>query len=904
MAEVRIRLGGDASGLTDGLPAVGLLLRRLNAEYHLPRFQHEQTFSQDAHGVSFSVRDRLLGRRLAFKFVPADQCQAAASLRREQYALSRLNHPNILPLIDAGRAEGELHWLCMPLVPGHSLLRQPKPPSWRHGLQALVPIVDALQHAHAQGLVHGDVHPGNILLTEDGQAVLVDWGSSRLRDEDSDDQAVPQAPDYAAPECFLGASRDPRSDVFSIGASLRYWLGDTIQPRGLQAVLATCLQAEPQQRYADMAALRADLQALLTGEAPSVCPDPLPLRCWRWSRRHPAFAAVLILLVLSLSGWINMLLREATLRQRSWQVVHVEDFEAPPDPELWECRIYPRWRQDQQIRVAIDDSKAPWLLRDGALESRWTKRWQGAVTWQWRHRIGSDLRLSWTVTPLHSGENCNAFLGPDRFSGWTVHIGGFERENLLLLSDGRLDGQPRVVSGIAMQQALQVGRTYRLCFQLVDGVVSLDIDGETVLRYHDPLQFRRSGLAGCGLETSRNRLRIDDILIERLSRSAVVPVHAIADRLLLAGQIPEALSEYRLAADRSQTPAERAWVRLRQSRCLELLGHHDQASANRVMVASDASVPRYWRGTAMLQLGLEAIQQQDWAAVAHIGGQLRAMDVDTALRAQLFLSLSSELWQHRKAPVGDRVDADQMRGYGSQLLQWQRKFQLQPKHYRGLAFGHGLGAWARVLLDHLLLPRFADMLTALDPWLLQQLRLEPDLPDLNFTAAVGALPATEGIIASGSVRILVNAADEQDWWQQLRNALRQADEKAMQRALAAGAAAPMTRKKPPQRLALVRAVIQFGYQRPDQARAVLQDCLADPRAQALSTVQPLLHGLLHGQVPGRVSEAVSMRLAPKALFEALAAEFAGDSAAAARAYTDLSERSDWRDLAQWRMRRL
>lgn len=183
-------------------------------------------------GVVWSATDEHHDRTVALKHVRLDRFapgepsdQARELLRGEAKTLARLSHPNIVSVIDAVEQDGE-PWLVMEFVPGRDLARlvaEDGPLTPRHAARIGAQIAAALAYAHAQPqpVVHRDITPRNILITDDDVAKLTDFGIARVGEETIVGAPVQGVPEYYAPEAANNRRRPgPRSDVFSLGAVL------------------------------------------------------------------------------------------------------------------------------------------------------------------------------------------------------------------------------------------------------------------------------------------------------------------------------------------------------------------------------------------------------------------------------------------------------------------------------------------------------------------------------------------------------------------------------------------------------------------------------------------------------------------------------------------------------------
>ena len=261
-----------------------------------------------------------LNREVAVKVIPEnsdmnDEGHLTERFAREARSVARLDHPNILPVIDYGSAEGYLY-LVMPYVRGGSLQeRLKKEPMVRaQAFEIFEQILNGLAFAHHQGILHRDLKPANILLHLDGRAVIADFGVAKAL---NDDMGLTQtgltvgSPEYMAPEQFMGRS-EFRSDLYSMGVILyRLLTGRSLYtgtttweigmrhmndplplpspqvPPGMEAFLAKALHKRPEERYASAEEMGAALHQAISQLSPAelqsrpiranVTPQTMPL---------------------------------------------------------------------------------------------------------------------------------------------------------------------------------------------------------------------------------------------------------------------------------------------------------------------------------------------------------------------------------------------------------------------------------------------------------------------------------------------------------------------------------------------------------------------------------------------------------------------------------------------------
>jgi serine/threonine protein kinase len=192
----------------------------------------------------------------------------------ERRILARLEHPDIVGIIDGGWLADGRPYFVMPLIEGKSLLTycDSLSLSIHDRISLLARIARAVGYAHARGVVHRDLKPSNILVGGDGRPHLLDFGIAKLDDDGSAVEtrtgAMLLTPAYAAPEQLRGASVTPATDVYALGMLLRELMArcDAV-PRAVLAEIGgmtrRALEEDPVRRYSDANAMATELERIL-----------------------------------------------------------------------------------------------------------------------------------------------------------------------------------------------------------------------------------------------------------------------------------------------------------------------------------------------------------------------------------------------------------------------------------------------------------------------------------------------------------------------------------------------------------------------------------------------------------------------------------------------------------------
>jgi serine/threonine protein kinase len=270
--------------------------------FSVGRYQVLEKIGEGGMATVYKAFDSRLETNVSVKLIRTERVppnMLERSLKRfksEVKALARLHHPNIVTIIDYGEQDGK-PYLVMPYLPGGTLKqRMGMPMPWREAIQLLLPVSLALDYIHNQGIIHRHLKPSNLLFTQNGQSLLIDFDISMVFNLGRVEEFMAKGiiigtAEYMAPEQIIDSKVDYRADVYALGIILYYMItgrkpftDDTPMPveiKQLSAplprpqmfvrdlpdkvdmVLWKALAKNPDDRYGDMAAFTSAMQGLL-----------------------------------------------------------------------------------------------------------------------------------------------------------------------------------------------------------------------------------------------------------------------------------------------------------------------------------------------------------------------------------------------------------------------------------------------------------------------------------------------------------------------------------------------------------------------------------------------------------------------------------------------------------------
>jgi len=273
----------------------------------LGRYHILEQLGEGGMATVYKAYDTRLESEVAVKVIRTEQLapsileRALKRFEREAKALARLTHSNIVKVQDYGEYEGK-PYLVMPYLAGGTLkqLLNGKPMGYQEAAKILSPIARALGYAHQQGMVHRDVKPSNILITQSGDPMLTDFGIAKIIDEEvtmdlTGTSAAVGTPEYMAPEQVTSKSVDYRADIYGLGivfyemvTGRRPFQADTPMavlfkhaseplprpksfvanlPDSVEQILMKALAKHPEDRYQDMGEFASALDRVVVQAA-------------------------------------------------------------------------------------------------------------------------------------------------------------------------------------------------------------------------------------------------------------------------------------------------------------------------------------------------------------------------------------------------------------------------------------------------------------------------------------------------------------------------------------------------------------------------------------------------------------------------------------------------------------
>ena len=362
----------------------------------------QEEIARGGMGIVYRARQQAINRTVALKVIVSGQFAAPDVVHRfriEADAAASLDHPNIVPIYEAGEFEGQA-FFSMKLIEGRSLAQRladtEAPVSQAEAADLLMKLARAVHYAHQRGILHRDIKPANVILDVQGEPHLTDFGLAKLAEGDSNltrSLAMLGTPAYMSPEQARGEVKNltTATDVYGLGAILYELLAgrppfmggtaletmqqvlekEAVRPsavnpavdRDLDTICLKCLEKSPGHRYGSAEALAKDLARWSRHEPIHARPASFIERSAKWIRRNRAGFAALCAITLSLSAgtvvstWLA--LKESRSRkEEATQRIVAEHARAKADDQQTKARM--EWQ-----RAEDELNRSRWLIHAG-----------------------------------------------------------------------------------------------------------------------------------------------------------------------------------------------------------------------------------------------------------------------------------------------------------------------------------------------------------------------------------------------------------------------------------------------------------------------------------------------------------------------------------------------------------
>jgi eukaryotic-like serine/threonine-protein kinase len=508
-------------------------------------------------GVVYRAKQRGLNREVALKMIlsgPHADVDLLARFRAEAEAVALLQHPNIVQIYDIGEENG-LPYFSLEFVDGPTLdeFRDGQPVDERKAAALIETIARAMHFAHDAGIVHRDLKPANVLLTQDGEPKVTDFGLvKRIEGDDIDSQtqtgAIMGTPHYMSPEQAWGKTDIGRgTDVWALGAMLYALLtgrapfvgantmdtlvqlreNEPVAPSELvsnvsvdiETICLKCLQKETERRYATAQELADDIHRYLDGIPILARPVGRMERTWRWCRRKPLIAGLTVALAVAMVAGTTFSVAFGIMATDAAEAESIARLDAD------DKRVY----AEQKEQEAKDNAELAEENADLALRQRTVAlgAFNTAVEW-----AGTDLRNVPGTEKFKIRLFNAAVQGLNRLS----ELAGSDRRDLAIARGYAKAGEGFMEVGQSGEAKAQFEESHEILERLAE------TEGETAEAIHHlrlGRSFRNIGRAEMGLSGPAKAIPWHQLGLA--SREKALPLHD--DALFVKQEIAESYGD-------------------------------------------------------------------------------------------------------------------------------------------------------------------------------------------------------------------------------------------------------------------------------------------------------------------------------------------------------------------------
>ena len=564
------------------------------------KYQIIEEIDRGGMAVVYKAYQDDLDRNVALKVLPANITINNRFVDRflaEAHSIAQLHHPNIVTIYEIS-VEENIYFLAMEYIPGKNLfyyLNQEKP-KLVNVLEIVRKLADALDYAHTQKILHRDLKLNNVIMKNDNEPVLIDFGLAKVIGGKSDNLTktgeIIGSPAYMAPERIFGQGLDARSDICSLGIMLYEMLtfknpyldprsmiqttknvveATPIPPRNLilwlpvevESITLKAMRGDPEERYQSMKQFSEDIQRYQRGEPIMAKAPSLWSKVRRFFRKHWAIL-VNSLIVLMFSALIVWIVNVQSEKSRSrWQIVFSETFNKEESLANWFAYT---GGESSSTRTG------EWKITDSSLhvESR------GHSYLRLENPFTTDTKIEFDIIAgSKSLFNTGFFIcGTTPVNGYCFHI---HRESDML--NAITYPESEVFFHDYKQVEFPFDSQYHVSVEKKDHIITFSLNDIIVSKIYDffPIalgkEYQRIGFFVNGGNVIFDNLKIYRQAVPRLARPTI-----IADRFWEQGDFEAALNEYKeVLIDHSRSDIARQ-IRFRMVDCLIRIRDFEEAA--------------------------------------------------------------------------------------------------------------------------------------------------------------------------------------------------------------------------------------------------------------------------------------------------------------------------------------
>ncbi|NRA40052.1 MAG: protein kinase, partial [Planctomycetes bacterium] len=549
-------------------------------------YEIQNLLGNGATGQVFAVKDNNLDRVLAVKFMhPKDVEKAGRNDKfiAEAAVSAKLDHPNILPIHDLDYTDGCIPFFSMRLASGQSLEEAIKDKHAFTGtrldiifkkVDAMIKVCEATAYAHSKGIVHSDIKPGNIMIGEYGDVLLVDWGTGTTIEQRAEQEnKILGTPIYMSPEQSRKECCDQLSDIYCIGTTLLHLItgrfpiySDDIDtfwnlkkegwyqkfnnqerhdiPPPLAAIIEHCLEPDRDLRYQSVNDALKDLRNFQKGEVVSVYHDPIIAQVKRIAKKNKkalSIAAVCCACVVIVGYFIYL---EKLKEMSHWHQIYQSDMSGPIDGKFaadWTTYNMLGWTINNITEGELKKASL-WSLADNKLFTDPLEH-NGCSAIVSNIQSTGNLKVSWTAhTGREHARDLNMFIaGNNRYDSYLFHIGGFGRADQIRLTKYT---SVQTLDIHTLEQELLPQHSYHFTAIKAGPTVQLYMNNKLIIDYTDPIPFVGPQHENFGFETAQVPYAISNITAWNQPLPQKISPMIIADDYFSHGHFQLALETY------------------------------------------------------------------------------------------------------------------------------------------------------------------------------------------------------------------------------------------------------------------------------------------------------------------------------------------------------------------------